>query len=79
MLNRENKILNYFYGHKPIKVTLVIDIDFETILEKTGFCDNNPEVSAEINKHIACYLSIFVKYKYSNSKQKQYFIEKIII
>lgn len=67
--------MNYFYGHKPIKVTLVIDINFETILGKTGFCGNNPEISAEISKHIACYLSIFVKYNYSNYKQKQYFIE----
>ena len=75
MLNGENKILNYFYGHKPIKATLVIDINFETVLEKTGFCYNNPEISAEISKHIACYLSIFVKCNYTNSKQKQYFIE----
>ena len=81
MLNGENKMLNYFYGHKPIKVTFVVDIDFQKILEKTTFCDNDPEASCtpKINKHIACGLSIFVKYNYSNSKQKQYFIEKMIV
>ena len=34
MFNGKNKILNYFYGHKPMKKTFVIDIDFEIILEK---------------------------------------------
>ena len=39
-------------------------VDFKTILKKTICCENNPEIlyMTEIDKDIACGLSIFVKF-----------------
>ena len=57
-----------------MKKTFVIDIDFEIILEKTGFC-NKGLYTTKIKK--TQVLWFFVKYNHSNSRQKQNFIEKM--
>ena len=43
MLEKDNKILKYNHGEKSMKVTFMIYVDLESLLEKMNACHNNPE------------------------------------
>ena len=43
MPEKDNKILKYNYGEKPMKVLFIIYADLESLLEKMSTCLNNPK------------------------------------
>ena len=45
MPNEDNKILNYYYGEKSLKVPAIIYADIECLFEKMHSCQNNLEKS----------------------------------
>ena len=45
MPKEHEKILKYNHGEKSLKVPFTISGDFECILPKMFFCENNPEKS----------------------------------
>ena len=53
MPKKDNKILKYDHGEKPMKVPFIIYADLEYLLEKISTCHNNPKKSSttKINKH----------------------------
>ena len=55
-----------------MKLPFVIYVNFESIVEKTGTCDSNPEASygTEIYKRTTCGFSSFVKYIYDSFKNE---------
>ena len=61
MLTKNNNIIKYNQGEKPIKLPFVIYVDLEYLLEKMSTCQNNPNESSttEINKHIPSGYSLF--------------------
>ena len=43
MPNEGNKLLKYNQGEKSLKVSAIIYVDLECLLEKMHLCQNNPE------------------------------------
>ena len=54
MPTKDNNIIKYNQGEKPIKLPFVVYADLECVLEKMSTCINTPNESSttEINKHI---------------------------
>ena len=59
MPTKDNNIIKYNQGEKPIKLPFVVYADLECLLEKMSTCINTPNESSatEINKHIP-YISM---------------------
>ena len=53
MPTKNNNIIKYNHGEKPMKLPFVIYADLECLLEKMSTCINNPNESSttKINKH----------------------------
>ena len=53
MPDKDNNILKYNSGEKPMKIPFIINADLESLLEKINTCHNDPEKSSatKINKH----------------------------
>ena len=45
MPKKDNKIIKYNHGDKPLKDSFIVIADLECILPKTSSCQNNPEES----------------------------------
>ena len=45
MPKKDNKIIKYNHGDKPLKDSFIVIADLECILLKTSSCQNNPEES----------------------------------
>ena len=54
MPSEDTKVLEFNQYHKYDKASFVIDTDFESLIEKTDGCKNNPENSSTIklSEHI---------------------------
>ena len=50
MPKKNNKILKYNHGEKPLKVRFIIYADLESLLKKIQSCQNNPEKSSTKKK-----------------------------
>ena len=72
MPEKDNKILKYNQGEKPMKVPFVIYADLESLLEKMNTCHNNPETSSttKINKHTPSGFSLFTQCLFDITKNK---------
>ena len=66
-------LLKFHQEQKSIKLPLAVYADFQSILEKTNTCENNPEIShiTKINKHTAFDFSIFVTFTHHKSKKNR--------
>ena len=72
MPTKDNNIIKYNRGEKPIKMPFTIYADLECLLEKTDTCENDPNKSytTKINKHIPSGYSIFTHCSFDESKNK---------
>ena len=72
MPTRDNNIIKYNYGEKPMKVHFIIYADLECLLEKISTCINNPNESSttKINKHTPSGYLIFTSCSFNESKNK---------
>ena len=72
MPTRDNNIIKYNYGEKPMKVHFIIYADLECLLEKISTCINNPNESSttKINKHTPSGYLIFTSCSFDESKNK---------
>ena len=72
MPTKHNNTIKYNHGEKSIKLTFVIYVDLECLLEKMSTCINNPNESSttEINKHTPSGYSIFTHCSFDESKNK---------
>ena len=50
MPNKDNKILKYNFGEKPMKAPFIICADLESLLEKMSTCYDSPEKSSTTYK-----------------------------
>ena len=72
MPEKDDKILKYNQGEKPMKVPFIIYADLQSLLEKINTCHNNPEKSstAKINKHTPYGYSLFTHCSFDTAKNK---------
>ena len=72
MPTKDNNIIKYNQGEKCIKLSFVVYVDLECLLEKISACQNNPNESSttEINKHIPSAYSIFTHCSFDRAKNK---------
>ena len=72
MPEKDNEILKYSYGEKPIKAPFIIYADLESLLEKISTCHNNPEKSSatKINKHTPASYSLFTQCSFDKTKNR---------
>ena len=72
MPTKNNNIIRYKHGEKPMKLPFVIYADLECLLEKMSTCINNPNESSttKINKHTPSGYSIFTHCSFDKSKSK---------
>ena len=72
MPTKNNNIIKYNHGEKPMKLPFVIYVDLECLLEKMSTCINNPNESSttKINKHTPSGYSIFTHCSFNKSKSK---------
>ena len=72
MPTKDNVIIKYNQGEKPIKLPFVIYADLEFLLEKMSTCQNNRNESSttEINKHTPSGYSLFTHCSFDKSKNK---------
>ena len=80
MPEKDNRILKYNQGEKPMKVPFIIYADLESLLEKVNTCHNNPEKSSstKINKHIPSSYSLFTHCSFDTTKNRlEYYRGKI--
>ena len=72
MPTKDNNIIKYNHGEKPMKLPFVIYADLECLLEKLSTCQNNPNKSSttKINKHTPSGYSIFTSFSFDESKNK---------
>ena len=72
MPTKNNNIIKYNHGEKPMKLPFVIYADLECLLEKMSTCINNPNESSttKINKHTPSGYSIFTHCSFDKSKNK---------
>ena len=73
MLSWAEKTLKYNPGEKKLKVSDVIYIDLECILEKVQSCQNNPEKSYTEKKaiHESSGWSMFIKRSFGEKENKR--------
>ena len=72
MPTKDNNIIKYNQGEKSMKVSFIIYVDLECLLEKISTCINNPNESSttKINKHTPSGYSIFTSCSFDKSKNK---------
>ena len=72
MPNKDNKILKYNFGEKPMKAPFIICADLESLLEKMSTCYDSPEKSSttKINKHTSSGYSLFTHCSFDETKNK---------
>ena len=72
MPNEENNILMYNLGEKSMKIPFIIYGDFESILEETSTCSNDPKKSSttKISKHTPSGFSLFTYCSFNKTKTK---------
>ena len=72
MPTKDNNIIKYNRGEKPIKMPSTIYADLRCLLEKIDTCENDPNKSytTKINKHISSGYSIFTHCSFDESKNK---------
>ena len=72
MPTKNNNIIKYKQGEKPIKLRSVIYADLDCLLEKMSTFQNNPNESytTEINKHIPSGYSLFTYCSSDRAKNK---------
>ena len=72
MPEKDNKILKYNQGEKPMKFPFIIYADLESLLEKMNTCQNNPEKlsTTKINKHTPSGYSLFTQCSFDITKNK---------
>ena len=72
MPTKNNNIIKYNHGEKPMKLPFAIYADLECLLEKMSTCINNPNESSttKVNKHTPSGYSIFTHCLFDKSKNK---------
>ena len=73
IISEEGKnILKCNQHNKSLKVSFIIFVVTETLLEKVHTCHGNPEESSitQISKHMTCVNSLFTNCSFDNSKSK---------
>ena len=72
MPTKDNNIIKFNQGEKPIKLPFVIYADLECLLEKMSTYQNNPNESSttETNKHAPSGYSIFTHCSFNRAKNK---------
>ena len=72
MPKENNKILKYNNGEKSMKVSFIIYVDLESLLEKMNTCHNNPKKSSttKINKRTPSGYSMFTHCSFDTTKNK---------
>ena len=72
MPNKDNNIIKYNQGEKPIKLPFITYADLECLLEKMSTCQNNPNESSttEVNKHTPSGYLLFTHCSFDKSKNK---------
>ena len=71
-LKEDKKILKYNHGEKPMKVSFVIYVALEPLLEKTNTCHNNPRKPStiKINKHALSGYLLFTHCSFGTTRNK---------
>ena len=72
MPTKDNNIIKYNHGEKPIKMPFTIYADFECLFEKMSTCqnDSNKSSTTKINKHTPPGYLIFTNCSFDESKNK---------
>ena len=72
MPTKDNNIIKFNQGEKPIKLPFVIYADLECLLEKMSTYQNNPNESSttETNKHVPSGYSVFTHCSFNRAKNK---------
>ena len=72
MPTKDNNLIKYNQGEKPIKMPFTIYADLECLVEKMSTCQNNPNKSSttKINKHTPLGYSLFTHCSFDESKNK---------
>ena len=72
MPTKDNNIIKYNHGEKPMKLPFLIYAHLECLLKKMSTCQNNPNKSSttKINKHAPPDYSIFTSCSFDESKNK---------
>ena len=72
MPTKDNNIIKYNQGEKPIKLPFVVYAELECLLEKMSMCQNNPNESSttEINKCVPSDYSLFTHFSFDKTKNK---------
>ena len=70
-----NEILKYKHGEKSMKVSIIIYVDTESLLEKISMCHSKPENSSttKINLHTTCGYSLFTHCTSDTTKNKLHY------
>ena len=71
MPKEDNKVLKCNHEGKYMKFPFIIYANWESLLEKTSTCHDNPEKSltTKINKHIASGYSLFTRCSFDATKK----------
>ena len=72
MPTKDNNIIKYNHGEKSMKVSFIIYVELECLLEKMSTCINNSNESSttKINKHTPSGYSIFTSCLFDESRNK---------